>query len=223
MKKLCLINGSPRGDNSCSKYLLNFIKQQLDESTFNIQEINVIKAQRKNKIHEAYEELSNADSILMSLPLYVDNIPSHLLEFLVEYEKYCNEIIDEKNTKPRFYAIINNGFIEGTQNINAVNVLQNFAEKVDFNWRFAIGIGAGEFMRGSADFVKWKSRLKIDVYNKLVQLADDIESNDMQCVDNVYTNPAMLKILFMFVGAQHWYKAAKKNQLEKKQLYYKPY
>ncbi|MCG8482695.1 MAG: flavodoxin [Clostridia bacterium] len=202
--------------------MIKYIKGQLDGGMFDIHEINVIKAQRTNQVYEAYETLSDSDNILISLPLYVDNLPSHLLEFIIEFEKYYNEkLVEAKNTKTRFYAIINNGFIEGTQNINAINILKNFAEKVSFKWRFAIGIGAGEFMKEPA--AKWTSKLKMDVYNRLTQLADDIKSNDIHCVHDVYTNPAMPKFLFMLGGTKSWHRLAKKNHLEKKQLYDKPY
>ena len=109
-----ILNGSPRKKGSTSAALSKKLKRQLVGHSVEIRHI-ISDAEQ-----EMLEKLKSADSVVFVLPLYVDGMPSHVIDFLKKAEAFCVE----NNCKFNVYAISNNGFIEGRQ--NAVH-LEQFA------------------------------------------------------------------------------------------------
>ena len=87
-------------------------------------------------------EISDADSVVFSMPLYVDGVPSHLLPFLKKMELFCHEQDKDVNV----YVIANNGFIEGKQNEPLMQVMENFCDRSGIKWCGGLGIGGGVMM-----------------------------------------------------------------------------
>ena len=87
-------------------------------------------------------ELEDADTVVFSMPLYVDGVPSHVLPFLKEMEKWCRD----NNSDIRVYVIANNGFIEGRQNESLMQVMENFCIRSGITWCGGLGIGGGVMM-----------------------------------------------------------------------------
>ena len=87
-------------------------------------------------------EISDADTVVFSMPLYVDGVPSHLLPFLKEMESFCHD----HNKNINVYVIANNGFIEGKQNEPLMQVMENFCERSGIKWCGGLGIGGGVMM-----------------------------------------------------------------------------
>lgn len=72
--------------------------------------------------------------------MYVDGIPSHVLEFLQEAEEFCL-----KNGCHFFvYAISNNGFIEGIHNKSHLKMYECWCRRAGLTWGGGIGVGGGE-------------------------------------------------------------------------------
>lgn len=131
--KTVFINCSPKQNFSASSYLAAL--QRLF-----VRGKKVTKNLRVKKDHECiFEELKNAESIVLCLPLYADGPPSHVLAFLEESEKFFLE----NNLHPNFYCIANNGFIEGRQNEALMQVMENFCCRAGINWCGGLGIGGG--------------------------------------------------------------------------------
>ena len=93
--------------------------------------------------HEAIlTELEDADSVVFSMPLYVDGVPSHILPFLKEVEQWCRG----GNRSVSVYVIANNGFIEGRQNEPLMQIMENFCIRSGLKWCGGLGIGGGVMM-----------------------------------------------------------------------------
>lgn len=88
------------------------------------------------------EQIQDADSVVFSMPLYVDGVPSHVLPFLKELEAAYKGTSSGK----RIYVIANNGFIEGRQNEPLMRVMENFSDRAGFTWCGGLGIGGGVMM-----------------------------------------------------------------------------
>lgn len=116
------------------------------------------------------------------------------------------------------YCLVNCGFLEGTQNKIALNIMKNYCMRLDFNWRFGVGIGGGEFMTGSKE-MPLNSHMKKPVYNAFLALKEDIENNSDGQVDNILTNAKIPKFIFKFVANIGWKSMAKKDNLKAKDLY----
>ena len=98
-----------------------------------------VSISRRQDFQRALELFPGMDAVCLFAPLYVDGLPSHVMEFLMQAEEYC------KNHPCRFrlYALSNNGFIEGNQNRPALHMLQAWCERAGIAWGGGIGIGGG--------------------------------------------------------------------------------
>ena len=85
------------------------------------------------------EALKTAGKAVFAVPLYVDGVPSHMLPFMQEMEKFCRE----NGLRLKVYVIANNGFIEGRQNEPLMQVMENFCARSGLEWCGGIGIGGG--------------------------------------------------------------------------------
>ena len=85
------------------------------------------------------EQLRDADAAVFCLPLYVDGVPSHVLRFLEEAERFCRENALRLNV----YCIANNGFIEGRQNEPLMQCFEHFCTRAGLTWGGGVGIGGG--------------------------------------------------------------------------------
>ncbi len=213
MNKVCFINGSPRGKNSASKGLIDKVIEMLDKQKLQSHELSVVEWYRKNIKEEDFELMSTMNAIVFVFPLYVDAIPSSLLEFMYGFEEYLIKHPCPKNYNvPKVYSIINNGFIEGKQNMNALKIMAHYSARIGFNWRFGIGIGAGEFIRETMEVIPLKSKLKQSIYEGLTILATDLEGQVNIEQSNIMTNPSMPKFIFTAAASRHWVKEAKMSR-----------
>lgn len=224
LRKVCLVNGSPRGELSCSKYLLDQLKSMIAREDLVKEDLSVIECLNKETQAETFEQLAHADYIIMALPLYIDSIPSHLLDFMYQLERYFQANVRlEVRKQIRLYAIINNGFFEGSQTKNAVRIMQHFAAAVGLKWRFAVGIGAGEYVRDTQDEVPLQSKAKRSIYKALLRIKTDIDSETSSYEGNILLSPPYPKALFVFMGNRYWIKLGKQNGLRKQDLYARPF
>lgn len=83
--------------------------------------------------------LIHAQTVVFCLPLYVDGIPSHVLRFMEEMERFCKEHRLHLN----IYCIANNGFIEGRQNEPLMQSFEHFCTRTCLTWDGGVGIGGG--------------------------------------------------------------------------------
>ncbi|BCZ44616.1 hypothetical protein psyc5s11_06830 [Clostridium gelidum] len=211
MINLCVINGSPRKQNSGSTYLISELNKLLDNNV----ETKEYYISNLMKDKTLLEEIISYDKIIFTSPLYADCFPSAMLEFMAVFENFIKE---KNNIKMDMYCLVNCGFLEGTQNKIALNIMKIYCMRLDFNWRFGVGIGGGEFMTGSKE-MPLNSRIKKPVYNAFLALKEDIENNSDGQVDNILTNAKIPKFIFKFAANIGWKSMAKKDNLKVKDLY----
>lgn len=131
--KTILLNLSPKKSFSASQYFLDV--QRLFLSSPVVTE----KLRTPGDSRRILPLLEDGDTVLFSLPLYVDGVPSHALSFLREMEQFCRG----RNIHLRVYVLCNNGFIEGSQSKALMAVFQNFCIRSGFTWGGGIGTGGG--------------------------------------------------------------------------------
>ena len=215
MTNLCIINGSPRKGNGSSSCLISELTKLFNDDV-KAKEYYISNFMKDKHL---LNEILSYDKVIFVSPLYADCLPSTMLEFMATFEEF---IKDKNNIKIDMYGLINCGFLEGTQNKTALNILKNYSRRIKFNWRFGVGIGGGEFMKGSKD-MPINSRMKKPVYNAFLALKEDIENNSSDQVDNILTNPKMPKFIYKLAGNAGWKSMAKKNNLKAKDLYKQVY
>ena len=131
--KTVFVNCSPKKRFCASSYFLGL--QRLFVRGEKVTE----KLRGKGDHQRILQELSEADAVVFCLPLYVDGLPSHVLPFLKEMERFCRE----NQVRLDLYSISNNGFIEGNQSEPLLQVFQNFCARSGLNWCGGMGIGGG--------------------------------------------------------------------------------
>ncbi len=133
--KIALLNGSPRA-KSASEFVLSEIKSKLDGKA-EFAEFNLFKKSLEKK---DVEEILSCNTILLSSPLYIDSLPSHVIEAMSCIEK--NTDSSRKNIE--VFAVSNAGFVEGYNNFISFKIISNWCYKCGFNWNYGIGIGSAE-------------------------------------------------------------------------------
>lgn len=206
--KIAFINGSPKGKNSSSEAVLK------DLQTCISKDIEIVNYNfRKSFItNEEVEALFNFDVLIFAFPLYVDGVPSHLLNCLCQIEEAAKNIKDKSIT---VYTVVNCGFYEGHQNKWAINIMKNWCIKAGFKWGQGVGIGCGgalSSMSGLALGAGPKSNMGV-VFKSL---ADNIHNKSQ--ADDVYFSLSFPRFLYKLMAEFGWRQAIKKNGLKVRDL-----
>ena len=131
--KTVFINGSPKKKLSVSSYLLGVVRLLVGGDAVSEQVRNAGDYER------VLNSIRDVENVVFGMPLYVDGVPSHVLAFMKEMERFC---IDN-NIRLNVYVVSNGGFIEGCQNKALMQVMGNFCKRCNFQWCGGIGIGGG--------------------------------------------------------------------------------
>ncbi len=194
-----LINGSPRNNKSNSKYFLSFIEQKLDN--YNLFYIN------KDKFCTILDSINTSDTIVFSFPLYVDSEPSSLLSFM---DYIIDNNIDISNKK--VYAVVNCGFLEGEQNITAIEIIKRWCYKTNTIYSGSILIGAGEIVgKKKYQLITKKALKKLNIFAENVL-------NQKEFDDILTTMSFMNPRLYCTLANISWAKNGRKNGLSNDEL-----
>src|SRR3712207_6324375 len=91
------------------------------------------------------------DSIILCFGIYVDGIPSHIIENLQRIESYLYQYMkvhtlgELKNSikNTRIYVVSNCGLLHGNHSRHALASMEFFSKKLGFTWGQGISIGSG--------------------------------------------------------------------------------
>ncbi len=204
MSKICFVNGSPRGKNSGSSYLIERTVAFLNDKKTEAVIIYISDLLKSGEYQSAFESIAMMDRIVFAFPLYQDSPPGIMLDFLGKLEAYL--LTDNENRKrdslPQVYAIVNSGFIESRNNRHALKILAHFCRRAGLNWQYGLGIGAGEFMKKQDNLLYlW---MKQPVIKALSALCNELENPSRHPQDNVFVSPGMPAFIYNFAANKEW-------------------
>lgn len=183
--KILIINGSPKISNSNSEVLVNKLNTYLNADTI---QINI-----KNYKENFTDIINNYETLIIAFPLYVDGIPSHLLETLTNLK------INNKN----IYSIVNCGFPESIHTKQGLDIIRNYCAYNDLNYKGGLGIGG---CGGLSEMTKNKllkfTNININKYIK--ELSDSILSNKK--FENILTTTNIPNYIYSYVANLSWKK-----------------
>lgn len=133
--KALILNGSPKKNGGTSKFLgrvTGLLMKGFD--------VEYASLRAKSEYPKILKTLKNIDVLIIAAPLYVDGVPSHVLEFLQQAEEFCVQ----NDCHFSVYAISNNGFIEGAHNKSHLKMYECWCRRAGADWCGGIGIGGGE-------------------------------------------------------------------------------
>lgn len=206
--KIALINGSPKVKNSASGILLNELKSLRSGDC--ITEYGFHTPVLPSEMNLA--EFSQQDAAVFAFPLYVDGIPSHLLNCLCQLEKYFK-------THPSnltVYLIVNCGFFEGDQNRYALEIMKNWCVRGGLKWGQGIGIGGGGMLVGLQNVPAGKGPRK-NFSAAIGQLSEHITLGTN--TEDIYVSPNIPRIAYKMGGEVGWRQQIKANGLLEKDLF----
>lgn len=210
--KIAFISGSPKVKDSASDYILQELRVFLQGESNSISEWRLRKPQLST---EEMKQLPECDAIVLAFPLYVDGIPSHLLNCLIQLENYLPTV---KEKDICVYCLVNCGFYEGHQNKIALEMMENWCLRAGVKWGQGIGIGAGGMLTATKN-VPIGYGPKKNLGKALKQLADNISKCASE--ENMYITANFPRILYKFSAEMGWKQMVKANGLKLKDLYLK--
>ena len=205
--KIMMIDGSPKVSKSNSEYFLNILSDFIESK-----DIVKYKLSKKVDYEDIIKEINTIDTLVFAFPLYVDSLPSHVLEFLIMLEENFKDNLKGVNV----YVIANCGFYEGKQNKIALNIMKCWCKKMNIKWSQGIGIGAGEMMGGLRNVPMGKGP-NTNLGLALDNLAKNINEN--KSGDDIFTTPSMFpRFAFRLAANRFWISKANRNGLKKRDL-----
>ena len=205
--KIMMIDGSPKVSKSNSEYFLNILSDFIESK-----DIVKYKLSKKVDYEDIIKEINTIDTLVFAFPLYVDSLPSHVLEFLIMLEENFKDNLKGVNV----YVIANCGFYEGKQNNIALNIMKCWCKKMNIKWAQGIGIGAGEMMGGLRNVPMGKGP-NTNLGLALDNLAKNINEN--KSGDDIFTTPSMFpRFAFRLAANRFWISKANRNGLKKRDL-----
>lgn len=142
MKPLVLV-GSPLRAKSSSASLAQFLADRLTEKGAAEPDVHFVRDADADAaaMDRLLAALAEADLVVFSFPLYVDQLPAECIRVLERVA--AHRLRQQDAPSPRFVAIANCGFPEGSQCQAALDVCRQFAREVGFAWAGGIAIGGG--------------------------------------------------------------------------------
>ena len=206
--RIALINGSPKGSKSASQVILNFAKgtlpKYIDCVSINLKDANV----KKNVLRK----IAGCDVLIWAFPLYVDAVPSHVLPWFYELEKYFN---DREGPKPRVYALVNCGFYEADQNEIMLEIIKNWCAKSGLIWGQGIGFGAGGVFYGLRNIPLGKWPFK-NMEKTLKSFAVNLLAE--KSAPDLFVSPNFPRFSYKIVAEFGWRRAIIRNGLKLRDL-----
>ena len=132
--KTLILTMSPRKSFSASMYYSKVLKFFMKKG-----EAEILELKTQKQYLDLERQLDSVDNLVFVTPVYVDTLPSTVLEKLVKIEDFAKD----KNLKINVYAITNCGFYEGEQCELAQKTFETWCLKCGFNFYGGLGIGAG--------------------------------------------------------------------------------
>ncbi|MFH0733527.1 MAG: NAD(P)H-dependent oxidoreductase [bacterium] len=232
--KVLLLIGSPRVTHRSSSSLFGeYLTRQMDYYGW-VPEVITLKRNidRENGQADLCAAVDRNDIIIFAFPLYADSLPYMATKALEIIAGHKNSLTDKK--PQAIYTIVNCGFPEYEQNALALAICNSFAVQSGITWAGGLAIGAGEAFGNGIPLTEPK-RKGLSV-NALIEGLDIAAKDLAECrtvskivQDKIIKIPipgvsfSVWRWIFKKVGSHGWIEQAKKNGVNKAQLYAKPY
>jgi multimeric flavodoxin WrbA len=146
-RKALLLAGSPKGLKGTSYELGRFLLGKLETGGFSASTLAASGALGSEDASAALlEAVDAADLVIVSFPLYVDQLPAPLVAVL---ERIAGHRRARPSGKPaQIMAVVQCGFPESLQNLPAVDIMRRFAKETGFAWAGALFMGMGGAVGG---------------------------------------------------------------------------
>ena len=176
---IAIINGSPKKKKSATNVLLQIFNKELD------QDKNIFYGLTE----ETKESLIKSDVWIIAFPLYVDGIPSNMIQIMRDIDN-----LKIGNSNKKIYAIVNCGFHEGRQSKTALKVVKNWCERCGCEYAGGIGAGGCGFLADLSSTFLYKP-LTRRLRKNIKILSENI--NKKMSFKNIFTSISLPRWLYL--------------------------
>jgi len=207
-----LLSGSPRGKMSTSYSLLEYLKTQLEGLGKSCELFISHKILRNEDDFDNFcDLLDDADYLVLAAPLYVDSLPSHVIETLTRLLKRKRNNSSDEN--PKFLAIVNNGFPEQQQNHLALQMCNQFAQEANLQWIGGVPFGGGAIIGGARlDSTGGRGRHARSAMDILAEALSKNEELPEDCISRI-NKRVVPRRLYIMIAHQGWKKQSGSNKV----------
>ena len=213
-QKALLLVGSPKGFESTSNSLGEYLLGKLQSGGFQTEKIHIqIAVHNEEKTAAMLAEAAECDILIIAFPLFIDCLPAPVILALEKIAQ--NRKTVQASKRSRVLAIVNNGFPDSSQNATAVAICRQFAKETNLDWTGGLMLGGGGMINGvSLD----KAPMVKNVKKALDLAAEDLLQNhaiSSQAVD-LMAKPIMPKRIYTMFANMGWKTRAKEFGQQKK-------
>lgn len=206
--KIIAVNGSPKRAGN-STLIIEQMEKLLDEPIEKLHAIQLVQAETPNDI---MAKMLGSDILLLVFPLYIDSLPSPLIELLTRMESAAAH----GAATPHVYAVANAAF-NAKQTALALEMIEHFAVRSGFTWGTGVGIGAGPMLFQGGD--NWEKGMTSGIHRALSDLASTIKGK--KSGPNQYIEPHFPHFLYKALINYNFRFEAKRNGV--RNLWVRPY
>ncbi|MDR1110615.1 MAG: hypothetical protein LBP92_07970 [Deltaproteobacteria bacterium] len=202
--KVVILNGSPKdGDGASqriSRALARTVGRLSDGPTITLGSPGLGAARLA-------ESLEGAGALALVFPLYVDGLPSHLVDLLegLPAAGLCGLTV---------YAVLNNGFWEARHNALALDILRHFCRQKGLRWGQGLAWGGG----GLIPHLSGIGRFPFKVFLQELELLSVAMMKSASGPDR-FSQPSVPRFFYKASANLMWYLLALKNRIGLKTLF----
>lgn len=222
-KQVVMVSASPKVKEKAavSTFLSKLGKEILRDKELQVARIDVRKSILKKNTEHDYETMLKAGAIIFVFPLYIFCLPGLLTRFLQDFVHYC-KAKEKGDLAADVYTVVNCGFPEADINEEAIRVIKSFSRQVGASFRFGVSLGGGGMLLSTRNAFFMKKTMR-SIAEAFAKIGEDIKHPAPGAVDDIYIEPGFPRWLYYYAGNKGWVMAARRRQIEKKELYKKPY
>ena len=145
--QLTVINGSPRGERSNTKMLLDpFIKGFLETDGNHVELMYLKQIGRQDEFAGRFID---ADAVFLAFPLYGDATPSIVTSYIERLAPHCS-----RDGNPAIGFLVQSGFPEAIHSIFVMRYLEKLARRLNCQY-------LGTIIKGGVEGIKLKPRFMV--------------------------------------------------------------
>lgn len=208
MLKIAMINGSPKAKDSASEAALQALRTFVSDGPLSDSQVAEFDFRKPQLSVEQMEQLEGQDIWVLAFPLYVDGIPSHVLNCMAQLENYFKA---KPKPKVTVYCLVNCGFYEGEQCGLALEMVENWCVKSGWQWGQGVGIGAGGMLPAVKNVPVGRGPKK-NLGKALETLAGNMVSRSGG--GNIFITANFPRFAYKFAAEMSWRQMVKANGLK---------
>ena len=202
-RSAALGSAGPRGAGSATAHLLGDLAEALAvyarRARMEAPELVDVPCPRTRAADA--EELAGCDTVLLGYPLYVDALPSGLVDLLVQWR-------GSVAPGTRVYALANMGFFEPEQILPSFSVIESFCAAAGAHWMGGVAVGGGGMTLPTAGTPRM-GMLRRPVSEALDRLIAAIRSGTAAGEDLV--RPAVPRVAYRLAAEAQWRRMARES------------